>query len=285
MNRGSAIANKRGCDRDSFNLILVKADVDSISKIFIEYFELKVYDRCSLKQYLELNDNAYREQDRLQSLFREKRRDKKRKKNKGKPRKIPINYPLPIWQYRNHNWSVVFLHGDNDSVAFAFSILLDTDVITFWESKYAVCSEYKLFRNDKLVEHYRFGSECGKLFNDRYWDLIIKCQDKTSLFPDLDAEEHQFCSSIRKVTAENITRDLDTKRDLLRDRGFLDSCLKHHDAYIPTDGEMPWDYGDRNSPHDLTIEQWNNSVERLDIIMRSNYWSYYDRNVAQVIKN
>lgn len=53
MNRDIAISQKRGCDKNSLNLIIVKADVNSISKIFIEYFELKVHFHSNLKQYLE----------------------------------------------------------------------------------------------------------------------------------------------------------------------------------------------------------------------------------------
>ena len=68
------------------------------------------------------------------------------------------------------------------------------------------------------------------------------------------------------------------------ERGFLDSCLKYHDAYLPTCDETPHFHHDLQN--ESIVQKWNNSVEQMDIVMPSNYWSYYDRNVPQqVIKN
>jgi hypothetical protein len=41
--------------------------------------------------------------------------------------------------------------------------LLNADVITFFGSDNAVFREFKVFRQDRLVEHYLFGSECDYL--------------------------------------------------------------------------------------------------------------------------
>lgn len=182
----------------------------------------------------------------------------------------------------DHDWSVIFLNGNNEDLAFAFSALLNTDLITFCESDHVCFSQFKLFRNDRLVEHYEFGLECGKLLDDDYWDMIVECEH--DLFSFFEVEEHKFCSSIREITAEKIKFDVDIKRNCLYDRGFLDSCLKHHNAYLPIYEEtLSRCYEPEN---DLIIQRWDSSVEQLDIVMRSNYWSYYDRNVPrQVIKN
>lgn len=48
MNKVISVVQKRGCARDSLNLILVKANVNSVSKIFTEYFELKVYSKLAV---------------------------------------------------------------------------------------------------------------------------------------------------------------------------------------------------------------------------------------------
>ena len=63
MNKNIPIGQKRGLEVDSIESILVKADIDSISHLFTEYFGLKVYSGCNLKKYSRLY-NQYIEKGR-----------------------------------------------------------------------------------------------------------------------------------------------------------------------------------------------------------------------------
>lgn len=268
MNQNLQMAKLRGCDREPLSLILVKADVSSISKVFTEYFELDVYKNSHLKRYLQLEEDAYYARIKLQS---------ESKKSLIKQSQKTSDFPTLVWRYHGHQWSIVFLMGKNDDIAFAFSTLLDTDVITFWDSKHCCCSEFKLFRSDMLVEHYRFGLESQAYYDDRdYWDLVVECE--TDWLQGLEA--HKFCSSLRTVTAQDIKLAVESKRALLHESGFLDTCLRYYDAYLPALENTP--LNEQDARHDF-VQTWQNSVEQMDIVMRSNYWAYYDRNVPQLV--
>lgn len=102
MSKDIAISQKRGSEKDSLNLIIVKADVNSISKVFSEYLELKVYSNSSLEQYLELEQNAY-QQNKIQSIIRKAPFDQ-RKQVARKQNEILFCYPLAVWRYRYHDW-------------------------------------------------------------------------------------------------------------------------------------------------------------------------------------
>lgn len=264
------IADKRGCDREPLSLILVRSDVNSVSKVFTEYFELEVYKNSHLQQYLQLEKNAYR-------LHSELQQDSRKKSRKARHANTLIYFPTPVWRYHGHEWSIVYLRGENDDIAFAFSTLLETDVITFWDSKYCCCSEFKLFRGDRFIEHYRFGLESQAFCdNENYWDLIVECETDWQQ----ELEDHKFCSAIRQVEAEKIRQTVNSKRALLHEYGFLDGCLKYHNAYLPTYQDLPWENSEQNESGDRS---WQNSVEQMNIVMKSNYWAYYDRDVPQLV--
>ncbi len=281
MNKDIPISEKRGCHKDSLNLILVKDSVDSISRIFTDFFELQVYSNGNIKQYLQLEEDARSERIELQSMWSKAPIDK-RKKIATKLRDLVVLYPILVWRYYNHEWSILLISGDNDQIAFVLSTLLETDVITFWESKRVCFSEFKLFRKDELVEHYNFGLECGKLY-EKYWDLIVECESDPELFTGVEAEEHKFCSSIRQIRKEEIKLAVDNKRKFLCDRGYLDTCLRYYDAYLPDYEETPLDYSISSLQNDLDIQNLHNAIEQMDIIMMTNNWSYYDSKVPQQV--
>lgn len=175
----------------------------------------------------------------------------------------------------NHLWTVLPFSGTEESIAFALALLLDTDTITFYDSRYASHNEFKLFRKDRLVEHYLFGDECGKDFKND-WDIKI---ENLGIYAGSNYE-HRFKSYVRQVTeAELISAFLARKQD--RDnRGFLDSCLKYYKAYIPLQEEIPHHYHDeRNSG----FQKWDSIVERMDIAIVPSDWSYFDWKVPERI--
>jgi hypothetical protein len=254
-----SIAQKLGCDKYALdNCILVKAPVDAVSTVVQQYFDLEVRPNCKIADYVEASNVSWNEVERQRQVLTSK-------PDKSIP---PILWAIPFWQYLNHQWTILPLSGTKESIAFAFALLLNTDTITFHDSRKASYNEFKVFRQDQLVEHYLFGFECGIDF-EHDWD--IKIED--SEFDDWSHYEHRFRSSVRKVTeAELRTAFLARKHDK-DNRGFLDMCLKYYKAYIPLDEEAPHHYhGEWNSD----FQKWDSIVERMDIMIVPSNWSYVD---------
>lgn len=236
------------------NCILVKASVEDVSTIIKEYFELEVRSNCKLAQYIEDRNAAWQEIER-QRLIR-------------KPRhKSSIVWGFPFWRYLNHQWTIMPVSGTKDSIAFVLAALLDTNTITFHDDDNACFSEFKVFHSSKFIEHYLFGLECGKMLEEEYWDTIVDFEHYPYWF---SGQHHHFKSSIRQVTEAEIKLALEPRKHNRDDRGFLDACLKYHEAYIPIIEETPYHYhGERN----LDFKSWDSTVERMDIILvSSNDW-------------
>ncbi|PSB50406.1 hypothetical protein C7B77_22845, partial [Chamaesiphon polymorphus CCALA 037] len=152
MNENTTANQKLGCEKYSLDsCILVKASVEEISKVIRQYFGLQVQSECQLVDYINADRDSSQEEDRQREILR------------SNPKKSlpPISYPFPFWQYLDRQWTYLpFFRGD-DSIAFAFASLLNTDAICFFDSHHAIHNEFKVFRNDRLVEHYLFGGDFG----------------------------------------------------------------------------------------------------------------------------
>lgn len=262
MNEAIPIFQKLGCEKYSLDsCILVRESVEAVNTIIQQYFELEVQSHCSLVDYLDARKAAWIEVERQRQV-------RKFRNRKSLP---PIIWAVPFWRYCNHQWVVLPLSGRDDSIAFALAVLLNTDAITFYDSPRASCNEFKLFRKDRLVEHYLFGFECGEdLKND--WDLKIE----DSQFDEWNLYEHRFKSSIRQVTEVEIKSAVLSKKYNRDNRGFLDVCLKYYKAYIPLLEETPYHYhGESNSD----FKKWNAVAERMDIMLMPSNWSHVDWNV------
>ena len=271
MKQDISIMHKRGFNINSIDCILVKADINTINSIFTEYFELKVFSNCHPRKYLKLYNKCKNKHLKLESILRiisEKERDK------IKNRISNLLYPSPIWKFLNHNWSVLSFNGNQYDIAFAFSTLLNTDVVTYWIPKHDNCRELKLFRSNKLVEHYQFGSQCGQA-RDNYWDAVIDLRARFRL------ESHRFCSSIRQVTAGEIKQAIEQTLGSSDNYGFLDDCVKYYDAYFPREDESPFNYIYPQS--NSTMRKFQNNLERMDIVMLPYSWSYQDWKVPQEV--
>jgi hypothetical protein len=266
MNQNITANQKLGCEKYSLDsCILVKASVEKISKVVRQYFGLQVRENCKLIDYINADLGSRQEEDRQREILI------------PNPNKLLplISYPFPFWRYLDRQWTYLpFFQGD-DSIAFAFASLLNTDAICFFDSHHAIHNEFKVFRNDRLVERYLFGGDFGSnimnyLGDDSY--LNFECNE----FSEFVVYEHYFKSSIRQITELEIKSAFLSRKEDRDDRGFLDRCLKYYGAYIPLIEETPFHYeGEEN----LDFKQWESYVERMDIAIGVYNWSYFDRNV------
>ena len=265
MEKEIPISQKRGFPINSCGGILVKANMNSINTIFSKYFEFKIHSNCSEHKYVKLCNKFNNKQSRLSSIIRKASGNYRRKIEK-KLANLP--HIFTIWKFYNHHYCILGFNGTCDDIAFAFSTLLDTDVLIYSEPKHDYCNELKLFRGDRLVEHYMFGSECGSIYN-KYWDTVI----------NYGAISHRFCSSIRQITEEEIKQFTSNPQNIGEDCTFLDSCVKYHDAYFPKEVETPEVYlYYRKKAHLLNFR---NSVEQMSIIMIPHNWNYCDWKVPK----
>jgi hypothetical protein len=258
MTEDFSVVQKLGCDKYALdNCILIKATVEAVSTIIQEYFALKVRSHCKISDYVDANKASWAEEE-------QQRQVRKSRPNKSLP---PVMWVVPLWQYLNHQWTILPLQGTEESIAFALALLLGTDTITFHDSRHASYNEFKVFRKDQLVEHYLFGFECGKDSRDD-WD--IKIEDSEF---DTWNYEHRFKSSIRQVAEVELRAAFLARKQDRDNRGFLDVCLKYYRAYIPLVEETPYHYhGEQNS----NSQKWDSMVERMDLIVAPSNWSYAD---------
>jgi hypothetical protein len=268
MSENITTNQKLGCEKYSLDsCILVKASVEEISEVIRQYFGLQVRENCELIDYINIDQDSSQEEDRQREIRR------------SSPKiSLPlISYPFPFWRYLDRQWSILpFFEGD-DSIAFAFASLLNTDTICFKESRHVVYREFKVFRQDRLVEKYLFGSECGEIIADD-WDINLN-----NLVDDFywSAHEHHFRSSIRTVSKSEIKLAFSSRIENSDDRGFLDLCLKYYGAYMPLIEETPYHY---EREENVDFQQWDSCVERMDIAIGiNNYWGYFDRNIPSKV--
>lgn len=259
--------HKLGCEKYSIdNCMLVKASVEEIGLIIKQYFGLNVYSNCHLEQYVNLDNVSWQEIER------------RRQVRETKPKKSfpSILWPLPIWQYDNQQWSLVPFSATEDSVAFALAILLETYTITFHDFNNVSIEEFKVFHTDKLIEHYRFGFECGQLPSD-YWDINVVFDP----YNDCSCEEHYFKSLVSRVTQSNMESALLAgKVNGKHDRGFLDARLKYYQAYIPLYEETPFYY---RYDQQLDFQNFHSIVARMDIVILPSDWYYFDRDAPSLV--
>jgi hypothetical protein len=149
---------------------------------------------------------------------------------------------------------------------------LNTDAICFNESRHVVYREFKVFRQDRLIEKYLFGLECGEIITND-WDINLGNLVDNFYW---SAHEHHFRSSIRTVDESEIRLAFLSRIENNDDRGFLDQCLKYYGAYMPLMEETPYHYEREDK---LDSQQWDLCVERMDVAIGAYNWGYFDRNV------
>ncbi|MDX2212171.1 MAG: hypothetical protein SFY66_02665 [Oculatellaceae cyanobacterium bins.114] len=267
MTKSIPIDQKLGCDKHGVdNAILIKASVAEVSWVIQEYFGLEVRSCCQLAEYIASWKASWEEIERQRQV------------RKSRPEKScpPIVWATPFWQYLNHQWVFLPLSGTQDAIAFAFASLLNTDVITFHDSDNVSLTEFKVFRSDRLIEHYLYGDESGKPI-DHYWDISTSFE----YFGDRP-DPHYFKSAVRQVTESEIREALAArKQDNRGDRGFVDACLKYYGAYIPLLEETPYHYyGNWNTNY----QDWDAIVERMDMMLVPSNWKYADRIVPNQVR-
>lgn len=263
MNENISIAQKLGCDKYALdNCILVKESVESVNAIVREYFELQVRSNCKISDYIDSKSASWKEVNRQQEI-------RSKRPNKSLP---PVVWAVPFWQYLNHSWTILPLSSTENSIAFAFASLLNTETITFHDSDHASVSEFKVFRNDQLIEDYLFGFECGEVTKE-YWDINI---ENFEFYDNWLNHEHHFKSSVRLVKESAIRLAVLERRHDRDDRGFLDACLKFYNAYIPTLEETPYHYDDERN---ADFQKWDSMVERMNMMIIPSDWKYPDSKV------
>lgn len=260
---GIPVTQKLGCHKYALdNCILVKASVEAVSTVVKQHFELEVQSHGKLADYIDAKNASWKEVERQRQV-------RNSRPNKSLP---PVLWAIPFWRYLNHQWTILPLSGAEDSIAFAFASLLSTDTITFHDSDHASVSEFKVFHNNKFIEHYLFGYECGKLLED-YWDISVNFE----LFESRsEHQEHHFKSLIRQATESEVRMALAARKNDKDDRGFLNACLKYHSAYIPQLEETPYHH---HVEWNSDFQKWDSIVEQMDMIIVPSSWSYLDWKV------
>jgi hypothetical protein len=263
MTKDFSIAHKLGCDKYALDsCILIKANVEVVSTIIREYFVLEVQSHCKITDYVDANKASSAEVERQRQV-------RESKPNKSLP---PVIWAVPLWRYLSHQWTILPLNGTEESIAFALALLLGTDTITFHDSRFASCNEFKVFREDQLVEHYLFGFECREDSIDN-WEIVIEDSEFDDWSNYGNTYEHRFKSSIRQVTEAELRAAFLARKQDRDNRGFLDACLRYYRAYIPLGEETPYHYQyERNS----NLQKWDSIVERMDLIFLPSNWSYHD---------
>ena len=208
---------------------------------------------------------------RLYSIIR-KTSGNYQKKAEKKLSNLP--YIFVTWKFYNHRYCILGFNGTCDDIAYAFATLLNTDVFIYDAPKHDHCNELRLFRSDKLAEHYMFGCDCGKANSD-YWDITINCNDRNRKLIS-----HRFCSSLRQISEEEIHKFV-AQEKTGEDYIFLDSCVKYYDAYFPDEEETPDVYlYYRKKSH---LINFRNSIEQMNIIIIPANWNYRDWGVPQKV--
>lgn len=230
-----------------------------------EYFDLEVLPDCRLSGYVDAKKNAWTEVERQRQV-------RHSRPHKSFP---PIWWPIPVWRFKGHQWTILWLSGTEEALAFTLSLLLKTTVITFHDSDHASYKEFKVFGDKCLLEHYLYGAECGEILTN-YWDIIFEDYDADTFW----YRDHHFKSAIRPVNKTEFRQAAMSRKLDWDDRGFLDTCLRYFAAYIPLLEETPYHY---RSEDKSTFHLWDNSVNRLDLILMPSNWEYLDWTIPKRI--
>ncbi|BDM79194.1 hypothetical protein [Acaryochloris marina] len=262
----SPISQKLGCHKYSIDsCILIKANVEAVTSVIREYFELEVLSHCTLSDYIDAEKNSRREVEHQHQV------------SQSRPSKSfpPIRWAIPVWQFKGHQWAILRLSGAEEALAFALSLLLQTTVITFYDSDNVNYKAFRVFGNECLLEHYLYGAECGEI-PPNYWDIIFEDYDADTFW----YRDHHFKSVIRSVDETELRQAAISRKLDWDDRGFLDTCLRYFEAYIPLWEETPHHY---HSEDRTTFHQWDNNVARLDLILMPSNWKYLDWTISKQV--
>lgn len=153
-----------------------------------------------------------------------------------------------LWQYVGHTWTTWWAFS-SEEVAFALALFLETKVMVLTHQGTSDWTTFKVFDQDKWVEHYEFGhhgfddpdQKVGDLgWGIGFWDLEVTYEylaSPNSAFPI--QTRHLFSSAIRKLTEKNIHSALHTGAN---ETGFLNTTLQCFGAYLPDCIETPLTY-------------------------------------------
>lgn len=186
-----------------------------------------------------------------------------------------------LWQYGGHSWTIWWAFA-REKIAFALALFLGTKAIVLTHQGTSGWSEFKMFYQDKFVEHYHFGfddREPNEKIGDRFWsagywdiEIVQKCVYPSSPMPSW--YRHLFCSTLRQVTEEEMRMSLATMPD---EFGFLDATFRYYRAYLPDYEETPLAY-DRA---DSDFQSNRADFERIDAVSLPKE-AFYWQNVLPV---
>ncbi|ABW30373.1 hypothetical protein AM1_5417 [Acaryochloris marina MBIC11017] len=120
-----------------------------------------------------------------------------------------------------------------------------------------------------------YGAECGEI-PPNYWDIIFEDYDADTFWYRV----HHFKSVIRSVDETELRQAAISRKWDWDDRGFLDTCLRYFEAYIPLLEETPHHY---RSEDRTTFHQWDNNIARLDLILMPSNWKYLDWTIPKQV--
>ena len=250
-----SIATKRGFNLTGrfwkrFGVTFIEAPVEVVSSALSDYYQAKCERNLSAK-----------------SLY-ESTREKSNKRF--------------VWQYKGHDWTVWM--SANEEIASVLALFLDTKAIVITHQKTSDYTKVKIFKSDRLIEHYHFGCNYTNpqekighfLFGHDYWDV------ETIQHIDGFASEyrHLFCSLVRNLTEIEVQKILESGK---RELGLLDRTFKFHNAYFPDLSEfLPF------NPSLEDVEYWMSIIARIDgFLLRKkvDYWNNIFPVPKRVMKN
>ena len=188
-----------------------------------------------------------------------------------------------ICQYKGHDWTIWM--SANEEIASVLALFLDTKAIVITHQKTSDYTKVKIFKSDRLIEHYHFGCNYTNpqekighfLFGHDYWDV------ETIQHIDGFASEyrHLFGSSVRNLTEIEVQEILKFGK---RELGLLDRTFKFHNAYFSNclEALLPF------NPSLEDVEYWISKIARIDAFLlrkKVDYWNNIFLVPEQVVKN
>ena len=203
----SSITQRRGFELEaypgSFSIILVKAQVDDVSRELAKILEANV----------------------IQDVY-------------SNFEKIQLDFIL-VWQYVGHSWSIFHLNGAcRETVSMSLSKNMQTDCIYFQYEDTSAWTGYNLFRNGRSVEVYDFGldyrGEMAELFEELGNEIPEESNNGVPWdINTTDEEGHYqflFRSRLRSVLED----------DIKHSDQFLNEFFTQQEALLPDWNNMPW---------------------------------------------
>jgi hypothetical protein len=135
-----------------------------------------------------------------------------------------------VYQLAGHSWSI-FACDNSQLEKLAPALSRGADVLVFWQSDFNGWAGVELYRGGEQVEAVHWGTAEDSLGEDAdasKWDSrgqFVRTFEGISM-----TDAFLFRSKLRNVTPDELNKG----------DAFIDSFLRHHDAYLPDADQMPW---------------------------------------------